>query len=45
MKVMKWLQEMIRFVSEAANRVFSPSDDEYPESGVQPYSGDVPSDR
>jgi hypothetical protein len=45
MKVVKWLQEMILFVSEAANRVFSPSDDEYPEAGVQPYSGDVKRDQ
>lgn len=29
-------------VSKAAGRIFSPNDDEYPESGVQPFGGDIP---
>ncbi|MEO1791733.1 MAG: isochorismate synthase [Cyanobacteria bacterium J06629_19] len=27
------------FLAEAAYRIFSPHDDAYPETGVQPYSG------
>lgn len=30
----------IAFVSGAMNRIFGLTDDEYPETGVQPYSGD-----
>lgn len=29
----------MRYVSEAAIRIFSPSDDNYPNSGVQPFEG------
>ncbi len=29
----------MRYVSEAAVRIFSPSDDNYPNSGVQPFEG------
>ncbi len=27
-------------LAEAVGRIFSPSDDDYPETGVQPFSGD-----
>ncbi|MEM7771267.1 MAG: hypothetical protein AAGA75_14810 [Cyanobacteria bacterium P01_E01_bin.6] len=26
----------------AVKRLFSPSDDDYPQSGVQPFEGDIP---
>ena len=26
----------------AAKRLFSPSDDDYPKTGVQPFEGDIP---
>ena len=36
-------QQVFRFVSSAAIRIFSPSDDNYPKTGVQPFEGE-PSD-
>ena len=30
------------WVLEAAKRLFSPSDDDYPKTGVQPFEGDIP---
>lgn len=35
----------MRYVSDAVLRVFSPSDDNYPKTGVQPYSGDPSDDK
>ncbi len=33
-------QRVIRYVSSAVIRIFSPSDDNYPSTGVQPFEGD-----
>ncbi|MEL6461337.1 MAG: hypothetical protein AAFQ91_24420 [Cyanobacteria bacterium J06621_15] len=33
-------QKLINFITNGVNRIFSPSDDDYPKSGVQPYEGD-----
>ncbi|MEM9486631.1 MAG: hypothetical protein AAGA83_23405 [Cyanobacteria bacterium P01_F01_bin.116] len=30
------------WVLDAAKRIFSPSDDDYPKTGVQPFEGDIP---
>ena len=40
MKIFQQLQQAFQMLWEAVLRVFSPSDDDYPESGVQPYEGD-----
>jgi hypothetical protein len=40
MTFFKRLNNAFLFLAEAINRVFSPHDDAYPESGVQPYSGE-----
>ncbi|OCQ93296.1 isochorismate synthase [Oscillatoriales cyanobacterium USR001] len=42
MSISEKFAEAIRFVSEAAMRVFAPNKDKYPETGVQPFDG-VPS--
>ena len=34
-------QRLIRYMSEAVTRIFSPTDDQYPETGVQPFEGDL----
>lgn len=34
------LEGMIQYISEAVARIFSPSDDAYPVTGVQPFDGD-----
>ncbi|MDM9383815.1 hypothetical protein QUB80_24325 [Chlorogloeopsis sp. ULAP01] len=33
-------QKVISYVSSAAMRIFSPPDDNYPETGVQPFEGE-----
>ncbi|WP_341736943.1 isochorismate synthase [Microcoleus sp. CAWBG640] len=39
MNLSKSLTNAMRYVSEAALRLFSPSDDNYPNTGVQPFEG------
>jgi hypothetical protein len=33
-------QKIINFISGAVARIFSPRDDNYPETGTQPFEGD-----
>lgn len=33
-------QKFIDFTTNGITRIFRPSDDDYPKSGVQPYEGD-----
>lgn len=40
MNIQKSMHEMVQYLTEAFVRVFSPSTDEYPEVGVQPFDGD-----
>ena len=40
MNIVKLLQDAIRYIAEAAARIFSPNDDEYPRVGVQPFEGE-----
>lgn len=40
MKIVQDLQQGLRRLWAAIVRNFSPSRDDYPESGVQPYGGD-----
>ncbi|MBD2163389.1 hypothetical protein H6G04_03115 [Calothrix membranacea FACHB-236] len=35
-------QQVIRYIYTGAARAFTPSNDNYPETGVQPYEGDPP---
>ncbi|MEG3861352.1 isochorismate synthase [Microcoleus sp. herbarium12] len=41
MNLSKSLADAMRYVSEAAVRIFSPSDDNYPNSGIQPFEGNL----
>ena len=36
------IKQSIGWVLAAAKRIFSPSDDNYPKAGVQPFEGDIP---
>ena len=36
------LQQMLDYLWGGVKRIFGASDDEYPETGVQPYEGDPP---
>jgi len=35
-------QKLINLTTNGVTRIFAPSDDDYPKSGVQPYEGDTP---
>lgn len=37
-------QQLINYISEAVTRIFSPRNDDYPATGVQPFEGD-PADK
>lgn len=45
MRLVKQVQEATRYVWEGVKRIFSPRDDEYPETGVQPFTGDPYKDK
>ena len=36
------IQNFTDWILSAARRIFSPSDDDYPKTGVQPFEGDIP---
>ncbi|MGF1520562.1 MAG: hypothetical protein ACFCVB_22590 [Nodosilinea sp.] len=38
------LPQPLEAIATAVGRLFSPSDDDYPKTGVQPFSGNVPDD-
>ena len=39
------VQQAGEWLLEAAKRLFSASDDNYPETGAQPFEGDIPDPR
>ncbi|MEO1432141.1 MAG: hypothetical protein AAFS12_09365 [Cyanobacteria bacterium J06632_19] len=41
MFISKMLSNMAQYISEAVMRIFGPSDDAYPNSGVQPFTGEI----
>ncbi len=40
MSIAKAIDNVTQYISEAVARIFSPSDDAYPVTGVQPFEGD-----
>jgi hypothetical protein len=38
------LQRVIQYIAQAVTRIFSPTDDQYPKTGVQPFTGN-PADK
>ncbi len=44
MNLSKSFANAMRYVSEAALRIFRRSDDDYPNTGVQPFEGTPPKD-
>lgn len=40
MKVSEFLQNLVQYITEAFARIFGPNDDEYPNTGVQPFEGE-----
>ncbi|MGL5875972.1 MAG: hypothetical protein ACRC2R_27045 [Xenococcaceae cyanobacterium] len=33
-------QQVVRYITSGATRIFSPNDDDYPATGVQPFEGE-----
>ncbi len=40
MNISKLIAKITQYITEAAMRIFGPDDDEYPSTGVQPFTGD-----
>ena len=40
MGISRMIDGIVQYISEAATRLFSPSDDAYPATGVQPFTGE-----
>lgn len=40
MTILNKVQNAFKFIWEGSNRIFGPDDNSYPETGVQPFSGD-----
>ncbi len=40
MNLRKIISNISEYISAAAARIFGPNDDEYPETGVQPFEGE-----
>lgn len=40
MSISKTLGNILQYLSEGVARIFSPTDDEYPLIGVQPFAGE-----
>jgi hypothetical protein len=41
MQVIEMIHNTVKFISEGVSRLFSPCDDAYPKTGVQPFEGDA----
>ncbi|MDJ0903816.1 MAG: isochorismate synthase [Xenococcus sp. MO_188.B8] len=40
MKIFQWLQNIVQYLANGVSQLFKPSDDDYPEIGVQPFEGE-----
>lgn len=40
MYIGKMLHDFVQYLAEAFARIFGPTDDEYPEIGIQPFEGE-----
>lgn len=41
----KWFQDLVEYIEAGVKRIFSPTDDDYPSTGVLPFEGDVNNDK
>ncbi|WP_026732636.1 hypothetical protein [Fischerella sp. PCC 9605] len=44
-KIVEIPQNVVRYIYAGFARIFGPRDDNYPETGVQPFEGDPPKNR
>ena len=40
MNVFEWMQKLVQYIGNGVRRIFTASDDDFPETGVQPFEGD-----
>lgn len=40
MNIFSFFSNTLKYLSEGVSRLFSPSDDQYPKTGVQPFDGE-----
>lgn len=40
MKIFTWMQDTVQYLLNGVSRLFEPTDDNYPKTGVQPFSGE-----
>ncbi len=45
MNIWQSIQNAVQAILRGVSRIFEPSDDDYPESGVQPFEGEPYDDR
>ncbi len=45
MKIFQWLQDAVQSIWNDVSRLFQPTDDDYPKSGVQPFEGEPYEDK
>lgn len=43
--IMNGITQVITYILSAVKRIFSPRDDNYPATGVQPFEGDIADDK
>jgi hypothetical protein len=40
MKIFNWIKDTVQYLFGGVSRLFKPTDDDYPKTGVQPFEGD-----
>ena len=40
MKLFTWMQNTVQYLFDGVSRLFKATDDDYPNTGVQPFNGD-----
>ena len=40
MKIFQWIQDTVQSILTGVARIFQPTDDDYPATGVQPFEGE-----
>ncbi len=45
MKILSWIQNMVKSLWKDVGNLFKPTEDDYPESGVQPFQGEPYEDK
>jgi len=45
MKIFSWLQNLVQSIWNDVGKLFQPTNDDYPETGVQPFEGEPYDDK